>query len=86
MNGKRDYLNRFHSDQMVLEIVRWEVKPKATQGVPSCSSPLRSDGPHDGQGGGWTALRRWPKTLKTMPNSRGSTRLESTEIRGSHGS
>ncbi len=48
---------------MVLGTVRWEAGPrksqqkvlrtKLTQGGPSGSSPLRSDGSHDGQVAGW---------------------------------
>jgi hypothetical protein len=58
MQAKWDYLNRVHSDQMVLKIVRQmglcqpcEQWPKATQGRPSGYSPLRSDGSCDGQAG-----------------------------------
>jgi hypothetical protein len=53
-----------HSDQMVLRTIiketgpreRWAkaLKTKLTQGVPSGSSLLRSDGSSDGQAGGWT--------------------------------
>ncbi len=58
--------DQVHSDQMVLGTVRWEAVPcekwpkalkiKVAQGGPSGSSPLRSDGSHDGQAGGWTTL------------------------------
>jgi hypothetical protein len=56
MQAKEGYLNQVHSDQMVFKIVRLETEPreqwlKATQGGPSGSSPLRSDGSHDGQAG-----------------------------------
>jgi hypothetical protein len=49
MKAKEDYLNQVQSDQMILKIVRQG--PKATQGEPSDSSPLRSDGFCDGQAG-----------------------------------
>jgi hypothetical protein len=47
------------------------LKTKLAQGGPSGSSPLRSDGPRDGQAGGWTALmvvkgtqeKSWKTTL-----------------------
>ncbi len=50
-------MDRVHSDQMVLRIVRrggWTVWqwPKATQGRLSCLSPLISDGSRDGTGSG----------------------------------
>ncbi len=55
-----------HSDQMVLGTVRREAGPrerlpkapktKLAQVGPSGSSPLRSDGSCDCQGGGWTVL------------------------------
>jgi hypothetical protein len=54
MKAKRDYLNRVHSDHLVLEIVRREAEPcdlwpKATQGGPQGFSLLRSDVFLDGQ-------------------------------------
>jgi hypothetical protein len=65
--AKEDCLNRVHSDQMVLGTVRWEAGPrerqpralktKLIQGEPLVLSTLRSDGSHDGQAGGWTALK-----------------------------
>jgi hypothetical protein len=68
MQAKRDYLDRVHSDQMILGIVqrerldqRW---PKATPGGPSGSSPLRSDGSCDGQVGRLDCLSGGQKTLK----------------------
>ncbi len=56
MQAKEGYLNQVHSDKMVFKIVRWETEPcerwlKGTQGGSSGSSPLRSDGSHDGQAG-----------------------------------
>jgi hypothetical protein len=54
-----------HSDQMVLQTVMQEAGPQKrqpnglksmlTQGGPSGSSPLRSDGSCDYQTGGWTS-------------------------------
>jgi hypothetical protein len=58
----RECSDRVHSDQLVLGTDKREVGPqrrrpkplkaKLTQGGPSGSSPLRSDGSHDGQAGG----------------------------------
>ncbi len=64
--AKWDRPDRVHAGQMVLGTVRWQAGPrerrpkalktKPAQEGPSGSSPLRSDGLHDGQVGGWTAL------------------------------
>ncbi len=71
--AKGDSSDRVHSDQMVLGTVRWDAGPcekqpkalktKLAQGGPSDSSPLRSDGSHDGKAG-VGPRERWPKTLK----------------------
>jgi hypothetical protein len=63
--AKGDCPDRVHSDHMVLGTVRQEAEPcereakalktKLAQGGPSSSSPLRSDGTHDSQAGGWTS-------------------------------
>ncbi len=61
--AKRDCPDHVHSDQMVLWTVRQESGPHERQskalktlkgGRPKGSSPLRSDGSHDGQAKGWT--------------------------------
>ncbi len=70
MQAKEGYLNQVHSDQMVFKIVRLETEPreqwlKATQGGPSGSSPLRSDGSHDGQAG---RLDCWELVSKDAQN------------------
>ncbi len=66
VQSQGDCPNRIHSDQTILRIVRREAEPcerwpkalktKLTQGGPSGSSPLRSDGSRYGQAGAWTAL------------------------------
>jgi hypothetical protein len=65
--AKGDCPECVHSDQMVLGTVRWEtgsreswpkaLKTKLAQGGLSGSSPLRSDGSHDGQAGGWNSRK-----------------------------
>ncbi len=79
-----DCSDRVHSDQIILWTVRWEAGPrerlpkvlktKPTQGRPSGSSPLRSDGSHDGQARGWTSWEAaddnkresWKTTLESQ--------------------
>ncbi len=51
-----------------LSHVSW---PKATPGVLSGSSLIRSNGSCDGQAGRGTIVRWWPKTLKTKLNLKG---------------
>ncbi len=55
MQSKGDYLNRVHSDQMVLEIVSGEAEPNEQwpkkQLEPLGLSPLRSGCSCDGQAG-----------------------------------
>jgi hypothetical protein len=65
LQAKGDCSNQVHSDQMVLGKARQEagtqkrqlkvLKTKLTQGEASGSSPLRSDGSHNGQMGVWTS-------------------------------
>ncbi len=62
LQAKGDCSYQVQSDQMVFGTVRREAEPrkrwpgalkaKLTQGGPSGLSPLRSDGPPDGQAGG----------------------------------
>jgi hypothetical protein len=64
--AKGDSPNPVHSYHMALRTVRQEARPRERQpkmlktklakGEPSGSSPVRSDGSHDGQAGGWTML------------------------------
>jgi hypothetical protein len=61
---------------MVLGTVRWEAGPserwpevlktKLAQGGPSGSSPLRLDGSHDGQIGGWTSCEEAKDTQERV--------------------
>jgi hypothetical protein len=63
--AKGDISDRVHSDLMVLGTFRQEagsqkrllkaLKTNLTQGGPSSSSPLGSDGSRDGTTGGWTS-------------------------------
>jgi hypothetical protein len=59
--AKGDHLDRVHSDQNVLKMIKWGRlvliiggQESQTQGT-SGSSPFRSDGSRDGQAGGWSA-------------------------------
>jgi hypothetical protein len=87
LKSKGDFLDRVFSDQTILRSVRREAGPrerfpkalkiKLSQGGPSGSSLLRSDGSCDGQASGWTKLmaakgmqgKSWKTTLRaTRPN------------------
>ncbi len=81
------YLDWAHSDQMVLEIVRWGgwalwmlAKIKSRVAIRP-SSPLRSDGSCDGQAGRLEQVSSGLKTLKSELISRRITRLNSTQVR-----
>jgi hypothetical protein len=58
--AKGDHLDRVHSDQMVLEVIRWGRLvlfirvSKLAQRRLSGLSPPKSDGSRDSQMGGWT--------------------------------
>jgi hypothetical protein len=69
MRAKGDHQDQVHLDQLVLMIAFWEAGPcerwpKATQGGPSGSSPLRLDSSCDGQAGRSDQISGGQKTLK----------------------
>jgi hypothetical protein len=73
MKAKGYHLNQVHSDQMVLKMVRLGAElqewwPKATQGSPPDSSPLRSDGSCCGQAESLDRREAVDKDLETKPN------------------